>query len=148
MLEYTVELKKEKLIIHENTQKYKIDLRKRLFVFSKNVLMLLMKLPDNKEFDVFRYQLSKSATAIGANYEESQATTFAEFRQRIHICLREAKETEYWLKLIQEIIGAKDITIKKKTAELLDEINEILKIFGSIASKIRRKLQTKPESNL
>ena len=91
MAEYTVELDAEKLLIRENANNYKIDLRKRLFIFSKSVLLLIMRLPDKKEFDVFRYQLSKSATAIGANYEESQATTFAEFKQKIHICLREAK---------------------------------------------------------
>jgi four helix bundle protein len=71
--------------------------------FAVDVMRFLNTLPNNKEFDVFRYQLSKSATSVGANYNESQAGSYAEFRQRIQICLREARESHYFLKVIARL---------------------------------------------
>jgi len=49
--------------------------------------------PYKKEYNVLRYQLLRSATSIGANYEESQSTTFTEFIQKLRIALREANES-------------------------------------------------------
>jgi four helix bundle protein len=83
--------------------------------------------------------LSKSATSIGANYEESQAASFPEFRQRINICLREARETAYWLRLVKEIKILKTSAQDEKLDFLLKEIVIIQKILGSIASKIQGK---------
>ena len=65
-MKYVVD-KNDVFVVNENNVKYKIDLRRRLFEFAANVIRLLMKLPFKKEFEVFRYQLSKSATSIGAN---------------------------------------------------------------------------------
>jgi four helix bundle protein len=49
------------------------ELKERLFRFAVDVLKILGKLKGAKETDVIKYQLSKSATSSGANYEESQA---------------------------------------------------------------------------
>lgn len=121
--------------IRERETRYKVDLRKRLLSFSIAVLKFLMDLPDKKELDVIKYQLSKSATSIGANYEESQTATFNEFMQRIRISLRETNETIYWLKIMDALnLGSSDGRIR-----LLNEAVEIGKIFGSIASKANQK---------
>ena len=53
--------------------KGKNDLEKRLFEFAVDVLLFLKKMPHSPENDVIRYQLTKSATSSGANYEEAQA---------------------------------------------------------------------------
>ena len=45
---------------------YKVDLDKRLLKFSVNTIRFLQTLPYKKEFEVFRSQLSKSATSVGA----------------------------------------------------------------------------------
>ena len=50
----------------EAKSKYKVDLDKRLLLFSVNIIKFLQTLPYKKEFEVFRYQLSKSATSVGA----------------------------------------------------------------------------------
>ena len=48
------------------------------------------------------YQLAKSGTSVGANYEESQASQSKEdFYYKIGICLREARESSYWLRIIE-----------------------------------------------
>jgi len=77
--------------------------RERLLKFSVMVLKFLHTLPYRKEYEVLRFQLSKSATSIGANYEESQNATYKEFIQRVKIALREANETIYWLKIIEKL---------------------------------------------
>ena len=89
--------------VFEDGEKYQVDLGKRLLNFSVKIFELLKLIPYKKEFDVFRYQLSKSSTSIGANFEEAQSTTYKEFAQKLRIALREANETKYWLRLIKEL---------------------------------------------
>ncbi|HDR88719.1 MAG TPA: four helix bundle protein [Bacteroidetes bacterium] len=48
------------------------ELSERLFQFALGVLKLMRKIPDSKETAVIKYQLSKSSTSAGANYEEAQ----------------------------------------------------------------------------
>lgn len=141
--EITYNFEEQIITVTESDKKYTIDLRNKLFNFAANTIRLLMILPKQKEFDVFRNQLSKSATSIGANYEESQAASFAEFRQRINICLREARETAYWLRLMKEIQINTTKIHKDKLNFLLQEIDVIQKILGSIAYKIQGKKNEK-----
>ena len=125
--------------IAEITANYKSDLRERLLNFSIDVIRFLSTIPYKKEYDVLRFQLSKSATSIGANYEEAQATTYKEFIQKIRISLREANETIYWLKIISRLqIGNKD-----NREYLMEESKEIALIMGSIVSKADRKLKNR-----
>jgi len=63
--------------MEETGSKYKVDLDKLLFTFFVN--NFFQTLPYKNEFEIFRHQLSKSATSIGANYEESQAAPSADF---------------------------------------------------------------------
>lgn len=111
--------------------KYERDLEERLLEFSVNTINFLKTIPYKKEYEVIRIQLSKSSTSIGANYQESQAGTSKEFKQRIQICLREARETNYWYRLISCL----NIGDNKFCKELLQESKEIMLIFGSIATK-------------
>ncbi len=113
-----------------------IELRRRLLDSSVAVFQLLKEIPYRKEYDVLRYQLSKSATSIGANYEESQTSTYKEFLQKVKIALREANETAYWLKLIERL----EITKTEKCTKLTNEVTEIARILGSIAAKVEKNL--------
>ena len=112
-------------------KKYDIDLNERLIQFAINTFKFLKSLPKDKEYNVFRYQLSKAATSIGANYTESQAGSTKEFYSRINICLREARETNFWYVVIDRL----EIGDRKLCKELLQESKEIKLIFGSIATK-------------
>ena len=73
-------------VVKEVESKYAIDLRERLLDFAVEVIRFLFLLPYIKELEVFRFQLSKSSTSMGSNYEESQAGTYREFSNRIQIC--------------------------------------------------------------
>ena len=133
-------------IISEAEKKYQHELQQRLLKFAIDIIRFLFLLPLIKEMEVFRHQLSKSGTSIGANYQESQAGSYNEFRSRIQICLREAKETHYFLKILKGLeLEKTNYKFKDKNryvselARLLNESKEIMLIFGSISSKTKKK---------
>ena len=124
-------------VLKEENEKYAIDLRERILNFAVQLFKLIASLPKDKEFDVIRIQISRSGTSIGANYEEAQSSTYREFSHKTRIALREANETKYWLRILEKLaIG--DTELLKS---LLNEINEISKILGSIVSKIDKKIK-------
>ena len=112
------------------------DLCERLFEFAVHVIKFLRKVENSPEVSVIKYQLTKSSTSSGANYEEAQAgSSRADFRNKINISLREMRESNYWLRIMKEIkIGE---VVKREF--LINESDELKKILGSIASKIKDK---------
>ena len=104
-----------------------------------NTFKYIQTLPFRKEYEVFRHQLSKSATSIGANFEEAQSSTYREFVQKLRIALREANETRYWLKVLFELKLGND----EQLDELNKEIIELSNILGSIVSKAAKKIDKK-----
>ncbi len=109
------------------------DLEERTFQFAVSVIKFLKKIPSSRENNVVKYQLAKSGTSIGANYEEAQgAFSKDDFRYKVGICFREAKESNYWLRIIK----AADIAAGENLGELITESEELTKIFGSISKKI------------
>jgi len=113
------------------------DLSKRLFSFAVQVLRFLRKLPDTIEYRTIRYQLSKSATSSGANYEEAQAgSSKADFHNKVAISLKEMRESNWWLRLIKET--SKDFIEDRNLKSLIDESSELKKILGSIAAKTKK----------
>ena len=109
------------------------DLAERTFDFAVSVIRFLKTVQYSKENDVVRTQLVKSATSVGANYEEAQgAYSKEDFSYKISICFREAKESSYWLRIMK----AADISISQDLDYLIQESNELRNIFGSISKKV------------
>ena len=78
------------------------------------------------------YQFAKSGASVGANYEESQASQSKEdFYYKIGICLREARESNYWLRIIQRKNWIKNKIMIEST---VNESSELKLIFGKIYS--------------
>jgi four helix bundle protein len=111
------------------------DLQQRLFSFAVRVFNYLKTLPNSPEYTVVRYQLAKSSTSSGANYEEGQAASSkADFIYKNEISLRELRESNYWLRLL----AATDPSNKLDREELKyleNESEELKKILGSIVTK-------------
>jgi four helix bundle protein len=110
---------------------YASDLSERLLKFSVDVTKQLGEIQGGKELDVIRHQLVKSATSIGANYQESQSTTRKEFPTKIRICVREALESLYWLR----VMGALEVCDRTNLERLTRENEEIVKILKTILRK-------------
>lgn len=107
------------------------DLLHRTFNFSVQIILFLRTLPYNEELKVIRYQLIKSVTSVGANYEEAQgASSKADFNNKIRIILREARESNYWLRLMAAF-GYQSEELNK----LIQESKELKNIFGAILLK-------------
>ena len=75
----------------------KNELHKRLFEFILRVFKFLKTLPDTKEFSVIRYQLLKSSSSTGANYEEAQAVSSrADFVHKVEISIKKTLKVDYF----------------------------------------------------
>lgn len=109
------------------------DLLDRTFNFGVSCLKLLRKFPNSSEYQIIKNQLGKSATSIGANYEESQAgLSKADFRNKVRIALKEAREANYWLRVLKSLQNERS----KELDSLIVESMEIKNILASIVIKV------------
>ena len=108
-----------------------IQLLERTFRFGVDVLKFLSTPPYNFIYKVPMMQLSRCSTSIGANYEEAQgAVSKRDFSHKIGISYREARESVYWLRTLNELYTDEkyQIDFEKFKAEAL----ALKKIFTSI----------------
>lgn len=112
------------------------ELTERFFVFALKVIQSLKYFKKTPEAYVIRKQLAKSATSVGANYEEAQsAVSRADFKHKISICLKEIRETHYWLRLCRAALLHTDNAVMDI---LLAEANELKLILGAISVKLEK----------
>jgi four helix bundle protein len=110
------------------------DLLDRLFESGVKVLKFLPKLPKTPEFSVIRYQLAKSSTSSGANYEEAQAgSSRQDFIKKVKISLREMYESNYRLRIIKAVLNKNSLF--DELNYLIEESSQLKKILGSIVIK-------------
>jgi len=114
-----------------NSKQY--DLEERTLKFSREAITFVKSLPRNISNAEIANQLIRSATSIGANYIEAhESLGKKDFLMRVKICRKEAKETIYWLKLVEP---SKE---EEHTREwLIAEATELMKIFGAIVEKAK-----------
>ena len=112
--------------------KHSFDLEKRTLEFAKNVIKLCKQLPQNVINRVLIPQLVDASGSVGANYREANdSLSKKDFKHRIKITRKEAKETHYWLELLVEA----NPELKEEIHILLKEALELKKIFSSIVDK-------------
>lgn len=81
-------------------------------------------------------QLVRAGTSIGANLEEANAAqSRADFISKCHIALKEARETNYWLRLYKST----NMVSEEKINDLLKESHEIISILTVIVKKSKLK---------
>jgi four helix bundle protein len=77
--------------------------------------------------------LIDASGSVGANYiEANEALGKKDFAMRAKICRKEAKESRYWLRLV-DTGGNGELEQERK--ELEDEAGELTHILGSIVTK-------------
>lgn len=112
----------------------KNDLLERTFSFGVACLKFLRQLPNDPEYRFIRYQLGKSSTSLGANYEESQAgSSRADFKNKVEISLRETRESNFWLRIIKAL----QETENEELERLIVESTELKNIFGAIVNNTK-----------
>ncbi len=101
------------------------------FHFAIRIVKLCNYLHDSKKEHVLSKQLLKAGTSIGANIAESQqAQSRVDFISKLNIALKEAAETNYWLRLLNATHYLSDLefsSISKDCIELEKLLISILK---------------------
>lgn len=109
------------------------DLEDRTFEFAKDIRAFVRTLPKtvcNLE-DV--KQLIRASGSVGSNYiEANESLGKKDFRLHIKIACKEAKESRYFLRLLDSG-NSDDIDMKRST--LVQECTELIKIFSAILNK-------------
>jgi four helix bundle protein len=99
------------------------DLEERTFQFAKAVRLIIKTLPKTISNLNDGKQVIRASGSIGANYREAnESLSKKDFIMRIKISRKEAKESAYWLRLIQE-------------TNTLPNSQELKKILSSILEK-------------
>ena len=117
--------------MNDNDPRKPYDLEDRTFEFAKasrdfgkRLGKTIVNIDDIK-------QLVRASGSIGANYiEANECLGKKDFLMKIKTCRREAKETIYWLRLLQP-----EAHLEQQHRELLREASELMKIFGAIVRK-------------
>ena len=116
------------------------NLERKSFLFSVRVVKLARYLQEEKKEFILSKQLIRAGTSIGANIVESQqAQSRADFISKLSIALKEACETNYWLRLLQ----ATDYLTESEFTSIIADCRELEKILTSIITTPRRT-QTNP----
>ena len=109
------------------------DLAERTEQFGKQIILFCNKAPRSPITIPLITQLVKCGTSVGANYYEADdAESKQDFRHKIGICKKEARESKYFIRMIVVAIPQLEADAKK----LFQEAKEIHLIFNSIYKKV------------
>lgn len=118
------------------TEYKKYDLEERTEKFGETVIDLCKSVKQNAITTPIINQLIRSATSTGANYMEANgASSKKDFRNKIHICKKEAQETKHWLRMLARCVPEKNAEIRK----VWQEAQELTMIFGKIVGTMNSK---------
>lgn len=122
------------LLLHEGTSGNgrPYDLEERTSQFGEAVIRFIKKVPRGPDNDRLISQLVGCGTSVGANYHEAnEPMSKKDFRHSIRRCLKEAKETKFFLRMI--------VTSEPHLADeariLYREVKELILIFSSMYRK-------------
>ena len=94
--------------------------------FAVRVVKFVKYLENEKHEYTLSKQMLRSGTSIGANLHECiNAQSKADFISKLHIALKEANETEYWLELFFE----SEIIDKQMFDSLNADLNELISLL-------------------
>lgn len=112
------------------------QLLKRLSEFAINCAALVKSLSQTEENRIYGRQLIRSSSSIGANYiEATGGASRKDFINGANIARKEAKESLYWLTLINSVNSG----LEKGIEKLVDESEQIVKIFTSMVKTARSR---------
>ena len=108
---------------------------KKTYAFALRIVELHQFLVEDYGEYVLSKQILKSGTSIGANAEEAiGAQSRKDFKSKLSISYKEARETHFWLRLLRD-----SGYLNPKGAEsMIEDCNELLKIIGSIIKTLKK----------
>jgi four helix bundle protein len=116
--------------------KKKYDLEDRTTKFGEDIIRFANKVSKSPISIPLISQLVRAGTSVGANYcEADDAESKKDFKHKIGICKKEARETKYWLRMIANA----DSNLKEEARKLWKEGKELNLIFNAIVNKLKNK---------
>ncbi|MBI2263083.1 four helix bundle protein [Candidatus Berkelbacteria bacterium] len=114
----------------------KYNLEERTAKLGECIIEFCNNIPRDSITNPLINQLVRAGTSVGANYcEANNAQSKKEFIHKIGICKKEARETQYWIRMIVRVVSK----LREKALVLWKEAQELVLIFASIISSSRRK---------
>ena len=113
-------------------------LKDKSYQFAVKVVRFHKFIVENKREYTIAKQVLRSGTSIGANVEEAnQAESKADFIHKLSIANKEANETRYWLRLLQDsdIVSKEDVSLRSDCEELIRLLTAIIKSSKSNLKK-------------
>ncbi|MEK7508843.1 MAG: four helix bundle protein [Patescibacteria group bacterium] len=112
------------------------DLEERTAKFGENIIKFAKDIPVNPVTQRLIPQLVAAGTSVGANYcEADDAESGKDFKHKIGICKKEARETKHWLRMVA-------VTVPELAGQariLWQEAKELHLIFNAISRKVGNK---------
>jgi four helix bundle protein len=117
---------------------------KRTYKFALRTLYIAQKLPNNPITNKVIGQLVGSGTSMGSNTEEASAGfSRNDFTFKMSIASKEAREANYWFRLLRDSGLVKDRSLFEEILEAIDESNQLKKILTSVVKTSQTKTKIK-----
>jgi len=118
-------------------------LQEKSYNFAIRIVKLAQFLREKKSEYILSKQLIRSGTSIGANIEEaSGAQSDSDFIAKLHISLKEAKESHYWIRLLRDT----DFITQAQAESMLTDLNEIITLLTRSLKTLKSKKNKKGDS--
>lgn len=120
----------------KTNEEFRKELIRRAFNFARKIIGLTDKFPNRRSAWVVADQLLRAATSIGANIIEAQAASSRrDFVNFLNHALKSGNETKFWLALAKDL----DPKLINEINQLLQEVDELVKILGASVATLRGK---------
>ena len=118
----------------------KYNLEERTAKFGEEIIKFAKKIPVDAVTKPIISQLVRAGTSVGAVYcEADDAESGKDFKHKIGICKKEARESKHWLRMISVVVP----DLASEARILWQEAKELNLIFNAIVKKISNKKLTK-----
>lgn len=119
----------DSIAMHDEAPPRVYDLEERTACFGKSVILFAKKIPWSPVNNRLIDQVVGAGTSVGANYcEADDSVSRADFKHRIGICRKEARETKFFLRMI----AVAESSLKPEAREIWREANSLHLIFSRI----------------
>jgi len=123
----------------ENIKKgqFNEQIRERTIRMAVEIHQMLVNLKVSPVTRPIVNQVIRSSSSVASNYRAStRSWSDAEFYAKICIVVEEIDETQFWLEYLERIT----ILGRAKSNKLFDEVDELVRLFTSIKSKMKEKV--------
>lgn len=116
----------------QNSKRHPFDLEERTAQFGEAIVRLSKKVSRDPTNNPLVDQIVRCGTSVGANYlEATESVSKRDFRYSISRCVKEAKETKFFLRMV----AASEPVLVEEARKLYREANELHLIFASMYRK-------------